>query len=113
MDWNSERRADCYPIETIYGFDNIPVDNENLDPSGQPQSMLIVDDELRTARWREKLTEGMRGGYVRLIYSEMDHDGFQATLISTVFQVVDSTYVVKDIECGFHTVIDLEKEFPP
>ena len=69
-------RAECYPIETIYGFENVPTDQSLQDENGKPLPMLIIDEVSRKARWREKLTPGMQGGVARLIYAEMDHDGF-------------------------------------
>ena len=111
--WNLHWRSDCYPIETLYGFDAIPTDDDFDDGNGQPLSMLIVDDVHKTARWREELTPGMQGGIARLIYSEMDHDGFQATLISTVFKVVDSLNYEKVYRCGQNIQIDLKEEWPP
>ncbi len=48
-----------------------------------------------------------------MIFSEMDHDGFQATLISVVFKVVDSLYPGNVFECGQGGEIDIKAEFPP
>ena len=53
----------------------------------------------------------MQGAISRLIYSELDHDGDQATLITTVFQVVDALYKVKVFKCGESGQIYVKDEF--
>ena len=69
------KRPSCYPIETLYGFDTIPVDSNVQNTNGDPTSMLIVDQKTNIARWNKHLTPAMQGAVSRLIYAETDHDG--------------------------------------
>ena len=57
--WNVRWRSDCYPLENVYGFDNIPVDDSVRDGNGDPMSMLVVNEETNSARWNENLTPAM------------------------------------------------------
>ena len=103
-------RQSCYPLEQYYGFNEIIVDYDERDSVGNPTPMLIVKESTHEAKWNKKLTSKMRG-LTRLIYAEMDHDGFQGTLITTVFSVVDSLYVVKVFECGKNYSFYIPNEF--